>query len=337
MVERQPALGGTCLLWGCVRTKALLEHAHAFEVIKGANEWGVMLPFGAPAMDMGQVQTRKDKIVGGLAKGVEYCSTRTRWTGSRAARGSPARGAWTVTSEGGAEDLEAREIIVATGSTPRTIPGVTIDHTRIITSDEAISLRAVPASLVILGSGAVGVEFASIYQRFGSQVTLVELCRAWCRTRTRPFPPSWRSRSGSRASWRTPARRSPAAAAGEKDVPSLSSWPMGSTQAITSDLLLVATGRAPVTEGLGAEDVGLTLDRGYIKVDELYRRRCRTSPRLATWSRWAARARTPSWRTCPRPKGFWWRSGWPGKTSSRSISITSRPARPANPRSAAWA
>ena len=72
VVERQPALGGTCLNWGCIPTKALLEHAHAFKVIKGANEWGVMLPFGAPAMDMNQVQARKDKIVGGLAKGVEY-------------------------------------------------------------------------------------------------------------------------------------------------------------------------------------------------------------------------------------------------------------------------
>ena len=72
VVERQPALGGTCLLRGCIPTKALLEHAHAFKVIKGASEWGVMLPFGAPAMDMTQVQARKDKIVGGLAKGVEY-------------------------------------------------------------------------------------------------------------------------------------------------------------------------------------------------------------------------------------------------------------------------
>src|SRR5262249_30872061 len=81
----------------------------------------------------------------------------------------------TVAADGASQELTAKEIILATGSAPRSIPGVTIDHTRIITSDEAIGLRQVPASIVILGSGAVGVEVASIYRRFGSEVTIVEL------------------------------------------------------------------------------------------------------------------------------------------------------------------
>jgi dihydrolipoamide dehydrogenase len=271
VVERQPALGGTCLLWGCIPTKALLEHAHAFKVIKGASDWGVMLPFGAPAMDMNQVQARKDKIVGGLAKGVEYLFKKNKVEWIKGSARLAGGGRLTVTSESGSTELEVKEVIVATGSAPRSIPGVTIDHKRIITSDEAISLRAVPASLVILGSGAVGVEFASIYRRFGSDVTIVELLPRLVPNEdeaiSAELEKSFRRQgitvhTGSKVS---------AATATENDVTITVELPDGKTQSITSELLLVATGRAPVTDGLGAEDLGVTMDRGYIKVDELYR------------------------------------------------------------------
>jgi dihydrolipoamide dehydrogenase len=271
VVERQPALGGTCLLWGCIPTKALLEHAHAFKVIKGASDWGVMLPFGAPAMDMNQVQARKDKIVGGLAKGVEYLFKKNKVEWIKGSARLAGGGRLTVTSESGSTELEVKEVIVATGSAPRSIPGVTIDHKRIITSDEAISLRAVPASLVILGSGAVGVEFASIYRRFGSDVTIVELLPRLVPNEdeaiSAELEKSFRRQgitvhTGSKVS---------AATATENDVTITIELPDGKTQSITSELLLVATGRAPVTDGLGAEDLGVTMDRGYIKVDELYR------------------------------------------------------------------
>ena len=177
-----------------------------------------------------------------------------------------------VTSEGGAEDLEAREIIVATGSTPRTIPGVTIDHTRIITSDEAISLRAVPASLVILGSGAVGVEFASIYQRFGSQVTLVELLPRLVPNEDEAISAELEKsfkKQGIVVHTGTKVTGAAAGAEGRHD--HCSSWPMGARRPSRRTCCSWPPGRAPVTEGLGVEDVGLTMDRGYIKVDELYR------------------------------------------------------------------
>ena len=143
VVERQPALGGTCLLWGCIPTKALLEHAHAFKVIKGANEWGVMLPFGAPAIDMGQVQARKDKIVGGLAKGVEYLFKKNKVDWIKGTRAAGRRG------PGGGDGRRRRRRSWRPGksSSPparrrAACPAWTIDHTRIITSDEAISLAA---------------------------------------------------------------------------------------------------------------------------------------------------------------------------------------------------
>ncbi len=337
VVERQPALGGTCLLWGCIPTKALLEHAHAFKVIKGANEWGVMLPFGAPAMDMGQVQTRKDKIVGGLAKGVEYLFKKNKVDWIKGSARLAGAGRVAVTSEGGAEDLEAREIIVATGSTPRTIPGVTIDHTRIITSDEAISLRAVPASLVILGSGAVGVEFASIYQRFGSQVTLVELLPRLVPNEDEAISAELEKSFKKQGIAAHTGAKVTGRRRGEKDVTVTLELADGSTQAITSDLLLVATGRAPVTEGLGAEDVGLTMDRGYIKVDELYRTSVPHVSAIGDVVTVGGKGAHPQLAHVSSAEGILVAERLAGKDVSRSISITSRPARTATPRSAAWA
>ena len=174
VVEKQKALGGTCLIWGCIPTKALLEHAHALKVMQNAKEWGVTIPAGTPAIDMGQVQTRKDKIVGGLTKGVEYLFKKNKIDWIKGTARLAGKGKVVVT-DGDAQELQAAEIIVATGSYARSVPGIEIDRTRIITSDEAIHLKAVPKSIVIMGSGAVGVEFASIYRRFGSEVTIIEL------------------------------------------------------------------------------------------------------------------------------------------------------------------
>jgi len=156
VVEKQKALGGTCLLVGCIPTKALLEHAHALKVIKGAKEWGV-LGVASPSIDMGQVQTRKDRIVTGLTKGVEFLFKKNKIDWIKGTARLTGNGGVDV-FEGEKQTLRARkEIVVATGSAARGVPGIEIDRKRIITSDEAIGLREVPASIAILGSGAVGV------------------------------------------------------------------------------------------------------------------------------------------------------------------------------------
>src|SRR6185369_14903 len=174
VVEKQKALGGTCLIWGCIPTKALLEHAHALKVIQNAKEWGVSIPAGTPAIDMGTVHARKDKIVTGLTKGVEFLFKKNKIDWIKGTARLAGRGKVEIV-EGETQTLEAKEIIIATGSSARSVPGIDIDHKRIITSDEAIGLKEVPRTLVIIGSGAVGVEFASIYRRFGSDVTIIEL------------------------------------------------------------------------------------------------------------------------------------------------------------------
>src|SRR6186713_497786 len=174
VVEKQKALGGTCLIWGCIPTKALLEHAHALKVVQNVKEWGVTIGEGAVGIGMNQVQARKDKVVTGLTKGVEFLFKKNKidWIKGTARITAPGK---VDVFEGDTQTLEAKHIIIATGSSPRSVPGIEIDHTRIITSDEAIHLKEVPKSLVIMGSGAVGVEFASIYRRFGSEVTIIEL------------------------------------------------------------------------------------------------------------------------------------------------------------------
>ena len=271
VVERQPALGGTCLLWGCIPTKALLEHAHAFKVIKAATEWGVMLPFGAPAIDMRQVQERKDKIVSGLAKGVEYLFKKNKidWIkGTATLRGG---GSVTVTDAGNPQELTAAEIIVATGSKPRAVPGVAVDGTRIITSDEAIGLAAVPASLVILGSGAVGVEFASIYRRFGSDVTIIELQPRLVPVEDESVSAELEKSFKKQGITVLTGTTVTSAVAGQGGVSISARRPDGETLQIDAALLLVATGRAPVTDGLGLEALGVATERGYVKVDPLYR------------------------------------------------------------------
>ena len=272
VVEKQKALGGTCLLWGCIPTKALLEHAHALKVVQHAKDWGVTIGEAAAAtIDMTQVQTRKDRVVTGLTKGVEFLFKKNKIDWIKGTARLTGNGGVDV-FEGDTQTLRARkEIIVATGSTPRGVPGIDIDRTRIITSDEAIGLRDVPRTLVIMGSGAVGVEFASIFSRFGSDVTIVELL-----PRLVPVEDEAVSAELEKAfrkqgiTSHTGAKVTSARASGDGvdvDVQLAD----GGTKSIRADYLLVATGRGPVTTGLNADGVGLHVDKGYIKVDNLFR------------------------------------------------------------------
>ena len=270
VVEKQKALGGTCLIWGCIPTKALLEHAHALKIVQGAKEWGITIPAGAPAIDMGQVHVRKDKIVTGLTKGIEFLFKKNKIDWIKGTARLTGNGRIEV-FEGDKQTLDGKEIVVATGSAPRSVPGITIDHQRIITSDEAIHLKEVPKSLTILGSGAVGVEFASIYRRFGSEVTIIELLPRLVPVEDAAISAELEKSFKKQGITSLTGTKVTRAAATGSGVELEAQGPDGKSQKVTADLLLVATGRGPVTAGLGAEELGLEMDRGYIKVDELYR------------------------------------------------------------------
>src|SRR5262245_16174263 len=272
VVERAPVLGGTCLNWGCIPTKALLEHAHALKDAQNWKEWGLTIgEAAAVGVDMTQVQARKDKIVKQINGGVEFLFKKNKIDWIKGSGQLAGKGVVEIT-EGDMQTLAAKkEIIVATGSQPRSVPGIEIDRKRIITSDEAIGLKAIPKSIAIMGSGAVGVEFASIFRRFGSDVTLIELL-----PRLVPFEDEAVSAELERSFRKQgikvmTATRVTAATAGASGVDLSAQARDGMSTTISAEYLLVATGRGPVTSGLGAGEVGLAMDRGYIKVDAQYR------------------------------------------------------------------
>ena len=269
VVEKQKSLGGTCLIWGCIPTKALLEHAHALKVIQAAKEWGVTMAPGTPAIDIRQVHARKDKVVSGLTRGIEYLFKKNKieWIKGVARL---AGGGRVAVADGSTQTIHASEIVIATGSAPRGVPGIDVDRKRIITSDEAIHLAELPRSLIILGSGAVGVEFASIYRRFGSEVTIVELLPRLVPLEDEAISAELEKSFRKQGITVLTGTRVTKAAPTEDGVTIEAQTPDGKT-ALAADVLLVATGRAPVTSGLGADELGIFLENGFIRVDSLYR------------------------------------------------------------------
>jgi dihydrolipoamide dehydrogenase len=279
VVERAPVLGGTCLNWGCIPTKALLEHAHALKVAQNWQEWGLTLGQAslrqgsgqAVGLDMNQVQARKDKIVKGIISGVEFLFKKNKIDWIKGSGRLAGKGKVEIT-DGDAQSLTAKkEIVVATGSQPRSVPGIEIDRKRIITSDEAINMKTIPASIVILGSGAVGVEFASIFRRFGSEVTLVELLPRIVPVEDEAVSTELERSFKKQGIKVMTGTKVTSAKAGANGVDLEAQSADGKPVKLTAEYLLVATGRGPVTSGLGAEDAGLTMDRGYIRVDAEYR------------------------------------------------------------------
>jgi dihydrolipoamide dehydrogenase len=271
VVERAPVLGGTCLNWGCIPTKALLEHAHALKVAQDWKEWGLTIGQAAIGVDMNQVHARKDKIVKGLTGGIELLFKKNKIDWIKGSGRLAGTGKVEVTDGQKQTLTAARQIVVATGSQPRSVPGIDIDRKRIITSDEAIHLKAIPKSIVILGSGAVGVEFGSIFRRFGSEVTIVELL-----PRIVPIEDEAVSAELERSFKKQGIKvltgtKATGAKAGANAVDLEAQTPDGKPAKLTGEYLLVATGRGPVTSGLGAEEAGLRMERGYVHVDRDFR------------------------------------------------------------------
>jgi dihydrolipoamide dehydrogenase len=274
VVERQPSLGGTCLNWGCIPTKALLEHAHALKIAQEAAEWGISFSGQKDikaTIDMVRVHARKDKIVKGLTKGIEFLFKKHSIDWIKGSARLLGKGQVEVTGTDARTLTATREIIVATGSSPRSVPGITIDHRRIITSDEAIHLVELPTSIAIMGSGAVGVEFASIFRRFGCEVTVIELLPRLVPNEDEAVSAELEKAFRKRGIVSRTGTRVTSASVKDDAVVIEMQGADGKTTTLTVTTLLVATGRGPVTDGLGADVVGLELARGYVKVDDLFR------------------------------------------------------------------
>ena len=265
LVEKDPKLGGTCLHVGCIPTKALLQTAEVFDYIKHPEEQG--LACDNPRLDMVKALERKNKIVNKHASGVGMLMRKNKVdviAGYATLKGG---GRVEIRSSNGATQIvTARNIIVATGSEARLLPGLTPGGA-ILTNVEILNLTEVPRSLAIIGAGAVGVEFASIFQRFGSQCTVIEML-----PRLVPVEDEEVSKELARSFKKQGIRCETGARVehveqtgdGVRLTVSLAS---GQAEVIAADKLLVAVGRRPNTDAVGLENTNVETDRGFIRVN----------------------------------------------------------------------
>jgi dihydrolipoamide dehydrogenase len=262
MIERDK-VGGTCLHRGCIPTKALLHSAETVDVIKEAAQFGVNGTF--ESVDMAAVNAYKGKVVEGLYKGL------TGLVKSRkieVINGTGRLVSGTAVEVDGRK-IEAKHVLLATGSVPKSLPGLEIDHERVVTSDDALGFDRIPASVVILGAGAIGCEFASVWSSFGAEVTIVEalphLVPLEEESSSKLLERAFRKR-GIKQELNARFDRVEATDAGVR-------VHLEGGKSLEAELLLVAIGRGPVSQDLGYEQVGVEMDRGFVKVDAY----CQTS------------------------------------------------------------
>jgi dihydrolipoamide dehydrogenase len=267
VIEKDEKLGGTCLLVGCIPTKAMLFNAEVLDHIRNSHELGVDVE--KFALNWEQVLTRKNRIVNRHSKGIEslFRKHKVEWIRGFARWNGPGR--LEIESGGARSEVRARNIVVATGSTARMLPGLK-PGPRILTNVEILSLPKVPEKLVIIGCGAVGVEFASMFKRFGSEVTLLEML-----PRIVPIEDEEISRELEKS-----LRKQKIAIHTGALVQKVEEHAKGvrvacrigdRDETLEADHVLVAIGRAPVTAGMNLEKSQVQFERGFIKTDGFMR------------------------------------------------------------------
>ncbi|MGA2521120.1 MAG: dihydrolipoyl dehydrogenase [Acidimicrobiales bacterium] len=265
VVEKEK-VGGTCLHRGCVPAKEFLETASVVRTVAGAKEFGVQA--GQPVVDFAVSQGRKQKVVdqlwkglAGLMKGrgiVTFDGTGTLLPGRRVRVEGP-----DATSE-----ISGRHVVLATGSVPRSIPNFEIDGRIVLTSDEVLALETLPASVAVIGGGAIGCEFASMFSDLGTQVTVLEALPTLL-PGCDPDVVAVVARSFRK---RGIAVHTGVAVTGHLPNGSGTTVSFGDDQAVTVDAVVVSVGRRPLTDGLLGDGTGIALDeRGYVAVDEYQR------------------------------------------------------------------
>ena len=270
VVEQDKLPGGTCLHRGCIPTKAMLQTAEVLETARHASSFGVRT--ADPELDIAAMHKFKGKVVRTNAKGVEFLLKKNKVTllHGRGRLAGPGRVEVTPT-EGEPFIVETTHTILATGSVVAALPGFEFDGKTVINSDDALTLKQVPASMIVLGAGAVGVEFASIYRSFGAEVTVIELLPRLIPLEDAALgvelAKAFKKRgievhTGTRVQKVTP---------GGKGV-EVHAEHNGEPLKLEAEVLLVAVGRRPVTENIGLEGTGVRLDdRGFVEVDEMMR------------------------------------------------------------------
>ncbi|WP_170215039.1 dihydrolipoyl dehydrogenase [Streptomyces otsuchiensis] len=250
-------LGGTCLHNGCIPTKALLHAGEIADQARESEQFGVKATF--EGIDMQAVNAYKDGVVSGLYKGLTglLASRKVTIIEGEGKLSSP------TSVDVGGQRVQGRHILLATGSVPRSLPGLEIDGDRIISSDHALVMDRVPKSAIVLGGGVIGVEFASAWKSFGSEVTVVEglkhLVPAEDENSSKLLERAFRKR-GIKFNLGTFFEKAEYTDSGVKVT-------LADGKTFEAEVLLVAIGRGPVSQGLGYEEQGVTMDRGFVQVD----------------------------------------------------------------------
>ncbi|HXH42099.1 MAG TPA: dihydrolipoyl dehydrogenase [Thermoanaerobaculia bacterium] len=268
VVEKDPFLGGTCLHRGCIPTKSLLENADIWMKIQKSKEFGITV--GDVKLDWGVVQTRKQDVVDANAKGVEFLFKKNkveRITGFGKLAG---KGVVEVSGEGGARRLDTKNVILAMGSVPRDLPHIKADGKRIINSDHILKISEVPKSMLVIGAGAVGCEFASIFSRFGTKVTLVEVMPLLLPIEDEEISKEFTRIFKKKGIDVLTDAKVELAEVGESGVKVVVSS-KGKQQTFDVEIVLSATGRRAVTENCGLEGTKVVIERGFVHVDSFMR------------------------------------------------------------------
>jgi len=274
IVEKDPKLGGACLHVGCIPTKSLLHTADVWDRFVHSAEEGIECQ--NPAINYAKVLDRKNKIVAKHAKGVEFLMKKNKvdWIKGYATlkpRGANKLLQLEVKSDGGVQVLETKNVIIATGSEARMFPGLQPDAKNILSNIEILDRTEIPKTLLIIGAGAVGVEFASIFNRFGTKVTLLEML-----PRIVPLEDEEVSKELERYFKKTGIRCETGAKAEnitktETGVRMCVALANGKREDMEADAVLIAVGRKPNTDSIGLAGTKVQLDRGFIKTDEYQR------------------------------------------------------------------
>ena len=271
VIERDN-LGGVCLNWGCIPTKALMESAHAWKLLHEAKQYG--LACSDPSMDFPAVIARSRAIADRMSKGVGFLMksrnvTVIQGTGKLALK-SDRKPCLDVTSESGTRRIDAEHIILATGGRPMALPGTPFDGDKILNSTHAMSLNTLPKSLIVIGAGAIGMEFASFYRTMGTDVTIIEML-----PQVLPLEDAEiihelnRNLRRQKMTVMTGTRVTGVDTSGA-GVTVTAEGPKG-LATLEAEKLLVAIGVRPNSEDLGCEDAGIEMNRGFIKTDDFGR------------------------------------------------------------------
>ena len=270
IVEKEPRLGGVCTLWGCIPTKALLHTADLLEEAKHGSEVGVSAR--EVRLDMPAAMKHKEKVVRQSTNGVSYLMKKNRVDIAAGFGRLAGPGRVTVTgADGGETGFAAKNVIVATGSAPRSLPGMEIDDKTILSSTSILEMTEIPKSLVVIGSGAVGVEFASMYARFGSKVTILEVL-----PRIVPLEDEEISRELAASFKRQglaiyPDTRVERLTRTDSGVELIARSTGDKTETFRAEKVLMAVGRKPLSEGIGCEAMSIATEKGFIRTDAFMR------------------------------------------------------------------